>query len=789
MSTFPRPAAPESLWVFRFSLALFVLASLYLAWPWLSGQVTIPWDSKAHFQPQLSFLAHALHDGQAPFWTPNVFAGMPQIADPQSLIFSPPYLLLAALVPEPTFQQADAVAFAMLTLGGIGWMLYFRDRGWRAAGGLVAALAFAYGGSAAWRIQHTGQILSLSWFPLAFWARNRALDRASLLWGALAGLFAAFMVLGCDQVAWLFVLSLTVFTIWRLFSPPESDKNGFLQRLKRMIAPLTGGLIVGLAVAGPRLLWTIALAQQSNRAEITLDGAFRGSLHPASLLTALVANLYDIHGAQSQFWGPPSPDWGETGLYIARNMGEIYFGALPFIALLALGLPRGWVVSRPMRFFTAAAFAMAIYALGKYTPVFAALFDVPGANMFRRPADATFPLCVFAGLIGGYCVSRAFDAPPDAKRQKIGWAVVGALYLLCFAIALAKGHWLGALPALLFSAVFASLSLLLLAKAPEWREKPMLGLLAVGLLLTLDLSLNNAPNQSTGLPPQTYDILREDTRNETIGFIKAKLAENREPDRRDRVELAGVGFHWPNAGLTHGFDVSLGYNPIRLTLFVDVTHAIDHVALPEQRLFSPAFPSYKSPMANLFGLRWIVTGVPAEEIDKSLKPGDLPLVKQTADGYIYENKDALPRVILPGRAVAADFAAIIARGGMPDVDYRENVLLDRATCDAHPELHCATEAAKRGEAGTAKILRYDNTLIDIEAQAPANGGFLVLNDIWQNWQSAYVDGVEVPILKANLMFRAVPLPPGAHRVRFRFEPIKGLMQFWPKQGRLAAVGP
>ena len=177
MSISPPPAAPESRWVFRFSLVLFLLASLYLAWPWLSGQVTIPWDSKAHFQPQIAFLAHALHSGQSPFWTPNVFAGMPQIADPQSLIFSPPYLLLAALVPEPSFQQADAVAFAMMTLGGLAWMLYFRDRGWRAAGGLVAALAFAYGGSAAWRLQHTGQILSLSWFPLAFWALNRALDR------------------------------------------------------------------------------------------------------------------------------------------------------------------------------------------------------------------------------------------------------------------------------------------------------------------------------------------------------------------------------------------------------------------------------------------------------------------------------------------------------------------------------------------------------------------------------------------------------------------------------------
>ena len=150
--------------VFYAAVLLFCAASFYLCWPWMSGQVTIPWDAKAHFQPQLSFLANSLHRGAAPFWTPNVFAGMPQIADPQSLIFAPLYLALAAVVAAPNFQQADGVAFLMLTLGGLGWMLYFRDRGWRAAGGLVAALAFAYGGSAAWRIQHIGQILSLAWF-------------------------------------------------------------------------------------------------------------------------------------------------------------------------------------------------------------------------------------------------------------------------------------------------------------------------------------------------------------------------------------------------------------------------------------------------------------------------------------------------------------------------------------------------------------------------------------------------------------------------------------------------
>ena len=781
MSTFPQPAAAESRWVFWFSIILFLLASLFLAWPWLSGQVTIPWDAKAHFQPQLSFLAHALHSGRSPFWNPHVFTGMPHIADPQSLIFSPPYLLLAALEPNPSFQEADAVAFGMLTLGGVGWMLYFRDRGWRSAGGLVAALAFAYGGSAAWRIQHTGQILSLSWFPLAFWALNRALDRASFQWGALAGLFAAFMVLGRDQIAWLFVLSLTAFVIWRMFSPPETDKHDFFARLGRMFKPLLGGTIVGLVVAGPALLWTIALAQQSNRAEITLDGAMRGSLHPASLLTALVADLYSVQGPQSGYWGPPSPAWGETGLYIARNMGEIYFGALPFLALVGLGFGRLWAFEKPMRFFLAATVAMAIYAVGRYTPVFVALFDVPGASLFRRPADATFPLSVFAGVIGGYCVGRFIDQPPDKRARQVALALVGALYATAMGVAIAKGRFAAALPALAFSLFCAGLSLAALLCARWWRASPALGVLAVCAVLTFDLSINNAPNQSTGLPPETYDMLREATENKTILFLKQKLAENSAPDRRDRVELAGIGFAWPNSGMTHGFDMDLGYNPIRLTSFMDVTHANDHVALPEQRVFSPAFPSYKSPMANLFGLRWIATGVPIEQIDKNLQPGDLPLVKQTEDAAIYENPGALPRVLAPGRAIAADFAKIIAEGGMPDIDYRRFVLLERAECEARRDLDCAPDVAAAtasgAETGTAKIERYDNTFVEVEATAPPHGGFLVLNDVWQDWWTAYVDGRQEPILRANLMFRAVRLGPGPHRLRFQFKPIRGLAQF------------
>ena len=39
------------------AVAAFTAIWLVFAWPWLSGRVTIPWDGKAHFAPQVQFLA------------------------------------------------------------------------------------------------------------------------------------------------------------------------------------------------------------------------------------------------------------------------------------------------------------------------------------------------------------------------------------------------------------------------------------------------------------------------------------------------------------------------------------------------------------------------------------------------------------------------------------------------------------------------------------------------------------------------------------------------------------
>src|SRR5205085_4230786 len=92
------------------TVAIYALVFLFCAYPWLSGAVAIPWDAKSQFFPQVQFLARSIAHGELPWWTPSVFAGWPQIADPQSLLFSPLHVLLACLNANVSLRAFDALS-------------------------------------------------------------------------------------------------------------------------------------------------------------------------------------------------------------------------------------------------------------------------------------------------------------------------------------------------------------------------------------------------------------------------------------------------------------------------------------------------------------------------------------------------------------------------------------------------------------------------------------------------------------------------------------------------------
>jgi hypothetical protein len=176
-------------------------------------------------------------------------------------------------------------------------------------------------------------------------------------------------------------------------------------------------------------------------------------------------------------------------------------------------------------------------------------------------------------------------------------------------------------------------------------------------------------------------------------------------------------------------------------------------------------PGYRSPLARLLGLRFIATPVPIEQIDPDLNMNPLKLVKKTRDGFIYENPDTYPRVMVVGTGWTMDQAQLIRSGNWPSTKLDEIAFVEPTALPLPQGL----------PGGSAKIIRYENTEVEVEVNA-IEGGLLVLCDTWHPWWFATVDGLNSRVLRVNGIFRAVVLPRGANRVVFKFEPMRGLFR-------------
>ena len=748
---------------------VFTLAWLVLVWPWLSGRYQVPWDAKAEFLPQIQFLAASLARGESPFWNPFVFSGFPQVADPQSMIFSPPFLILALLNGSPGGWSVDMTVFAAILVGGWALIAWFADRGWHWVGAVIAALVFAFGASMAWRIQHTGQVLSLSLLPVTWLLLDKALARRSVWLGLAAGFAGAFMVLGRDQVALLGVYLLAAYVVWNIFSSRDPSQSA-----KRAALPLVAGAIAGVITVAVPVLLTAALATQSNRPEIGLAGAGAGSLHPAYALTFFAPDVFGATGSQGAYWGPPSFAWPDTELYLAQNMGELYVGAIPALLIL-MGFGSGIVFRRQIIFFTTALLLMTLYAAGWYTPFFAfAHTFIPGVDLYRRPADAVFLMGFLGAIVAGYSAHALIFAArmPAPYRLRNGMLValgcVVTAFVACVVIAVRMDHLAMAWrPVAAAAALFAIAATALVDAAWLAPIRPRIAAALLIAVSVVDLGYSNGPNGSTAADPLAFDVLNPKTANQTIVKLKALTAQSQTPNRRDRIELVGLGFVWPNASMTHRLENTLGYNPVRLAQYAIATGAEDTVGVPEQRKFAPLFPGYKSQLADLLGLRYIATSVPLQQIDPAAKSEDFPLVAKTPDGFIYENPRAMPRLAFAPSAAPADFDAILHTGRWPvDVDLSGTVLL------SPDDDRDSSRVATRGT-GTATLVSYTNTRVEIDVES-TRGGFVVLNDLWHPWWVATVDGKPETVLRANVLFRAIRVPYGRHRIVYNFAPLANL---------------
>ena len=97
---------------------------------------------------------------------------------------------------------------------------------------------------------------------------------------------------------------------------------------------------------------------------------------------------------------------------------------------------------------------------------------------------------------------------------------------------------------------------------------------------------------------------------------------------------------------------------------------------------------------------------------------------------------------------------------------------------------------KGGPFRPARIAEYRPNRLRIDL-AGGDRGFLVLLDVWFPGWTCRIDGVEVPVYRANHAFRAVAIPSGAKEAVFTFEPWSYRVGWWVSAcslGLLALAG-
>jgi hypothetical protein len=732
---------------------------LIAAGRWIVTDTVVPWDSKNQFYAFFRFLAASLNSGVSPFWNPYHYGGHPSVADPQSLIFSPLFVLWALVDPTPSLRTFDLIVFAHLLIGGlsvgaIGW----RAR-WPLAACVLAAALFMFGGAAAGRLQHTGLILSYGLFPPTLLLLQLALDRRSLPISVAFAIVAAALALGRNQISLLMCFVLVALAVNEI---ARADRP--LRYLRERAAVLVCMAVVGFAlVAGPLLL-TMQFAALSNRPELPLDVAFKGSLYPGHLAQLMVANIF---GVQNVFWGP-GPSTVPAIAYTDESFNYMFVGSVPIVLLLWFGFAGGWAFQRGRLLLTVLMAAALLYAFGRYTPVFAWAFDwIPGVNKFRRPVDADLVLFAALALLVGHLLADYVRIGPPRRRILASVMIAaGVVALLAWAVAFSEHHsgkGTQAFLEILKAAPIAFGTILILALARTARARAIAASV-LALVAVADLMWWNVAFRLNAERRANYAVLEQAKPEEAqvIALVERLVHERQAAGERPRIEVVGLGGPWQNLAMVYGLEATNGYNPLRIGFYDRLVSPGESNWLPELRDFPASFDSYDCALARALGLEFVVLGQPIEQVPHLARRPVADILQAGPKIWVYRLRDPAPRLKFSRRIVVADADATNSNGQLVASPSPDRVLIDDDTPPSKSYL-------ADGSAGRARTVSWRPDRIDIETDSEG-GGMLALHDVYYPGWIAEIDGARAPILRADVLFRGLEVPAGHHHVVFRFAP-------------------
>ncbi len=775
-------------------------------------------DLLALHLPAKQFLVRSWQQtGELPLWCPYRFAGVPFVHDIQVAAFYPLHWPLYALPQEWVGPALSWLIVVHVIAAGWCMYAYARTQGLGCVGALVAGCGYMFAGK--WMLHLLGAghyiTIGLAWLPLVLlWLEqairgptsDKPVERAwvySLLRATGAGIAYALLILGTHP-QWTFYAGLFV-GLWTL--APALERAGYLdgsgtRSRRRTLASLGRWLgwgawtvVVALGSSAVQLLPTLEATAQSMRGA----GVGSGSIWQLGLLTlvCLIGPALTVD--------PPSLMWEERG---GLN--------LVWVALAALAPLLG---GARVRFQAVICVALVLFAVGGA----ALLQGLPGFQLFRQPSRMLLIVTLPVALLAGTAVQSLLLASPlgqETRRRCLG--IVNRVLVLALILVggLAVRLWMQGQPlrphmywATLLLTVPALYGLLHGLPAAARRSQA----LAWFVLLLADLWALAWP--LVEVRPEAFFA----TPSASVRF----LAEHRDEQGRvlDRDPALGkqgspLGTGAPLA-MVLDLEAVRGYTPLDVLRFKKYLQFIGDSDKPlrpfettgafEDGLTFPIigdFPLENQALLDLLGTRYLLQprGPAAAEYlsvlavapeagaaappwvalllagpNESLQPGEQLLawrgwkkfaddprpvdydcvgggVQQLPPYGVYENIHVLPRAFVVPEAAPLPAAAL---HGLVHTDFRRTVLLE----DWQPGSGTSEGSFRPA---TVRDYRPNRVVVDVP---PGSAGYLVVADIWFPGWTCTVDGEPARVYRANYLFRAVALTPGAHEVVFTFEPV------------------
>lgn len=736
----------------------------------LRGEVFYYRDLHLQWVVQMEALVRSVAAGSWPVWNPYVSFGQPLLANPNNQVFYPTTWLNLLMQPWRYYTLFVAGHFLF---SGFGLYLLARRLGASTPAAILGGVVWIASGPFVSLVSLWNHLAGAAWIPWAAWAADRAFvsgrARDAALWGCV---LAGPVLAGSPEMA-LIAGAAGVIGLAREEGTVRWSRAALMTAL---------AVAVALGVSAAQWVPTLEMVRRSLRTQFGAGQTSFWSIPPVGLVQCLFPLRLDPL---------PLREDVRTALYESREpfLQSLYLG-IPALGLAAAALTRRRRLGVVVALLALGGIAV---ALGRHLGALALLEAVvPTLRSLRFPAKAlmlTAFACALLAALGfdgwladdgptrrGIAPARilvgvlAAVAAGAALLARVGAATWGALVIapeytrLPFVDILAPiaGHlaWAGA-----FGLILLLTTIRVASIGPRVRAVAAAAAVSGDLLLAHhDLNATADAALFTYRPPALQHVRNAD-------HMRVYSYDYFEQGKGDRY--LGHGTYllkivrkelWPVPWVDAAALRTALYPSVIGAWDIEGAYSLDGLGLYPRYLSAITwFVRAKEGSPTLLRLLQMgavrdVVALHGEGFEELQEVARLPglFVEPLR---ILRVPRPLPRTYVVGGVRIADEAPSLHVIEDPSFDPTREIILPEGTPVPAPPT----------PAGTSRIVEWKPDRVRIEADL-VSPGYVVLVDTYDPSWRATVDGVPADILRANVAFRAVRLPPGRHLVEMICRP-------------------